>query len=76
VSEWTERAPGVYPNTTESAKWLVRVHRDDLLREGAIARVGRELIVFGARYTRWLEKQSSRVADYQIAPNRTEAPAA
>jgi hypothetical protein len=47
----------------------VRVHRDDLLQASALARVGRELVVFGAAYTRWLQRKASRVADFDIAPN-------
>lgn len=60
----------VFPGTTSRARYIVRSHRDDLLKEGAIARVGRELVIFGARYTRWLEKRAADVPGYVPAPNR------
>ncbi len=66
----------VFPGTTSRARYIVRSHRDDLLREGAIARVGRELVIFGARYTRWLEKRTSDVPGYVPAPNRKTGEAA
>lgn len=66
----------VYPGSVGRARYLVRVHRQDLLVEGALVRVGRDLVVIGARYSRWLEKKASMVADYEIAPNRARATAA
>lgn len=60
----------VFPGTTSRARYIVRTHKDELIREGALARVGRELVVFGARYTRWLEKRASEVPGYVAAPNR------
>ena len=68
---------GVYPHTTGRARYMVRSHRDELLAAGALSRVGRELIVLGARYTRWLEARSTEVPDFEIAANRKrELPAA
>lgn len=60
----------VFPGSTSRARYIVRTHKDELLREGALARVGRELVVFGARYTRWLEKRATDVPGYVPAPNR------
>lgn len=62
----------VYPGSTSRARYIVRTHKDDLIHEGALARVGRELVVFGGRYTRWLEKRASEVPGYQPAPNREQ----
>lgn len=62
----------VYPHKTQRARYLVRTYRDELMRDGVMARVGRELVFFGARYVRWLEKHAANVPDYQIAPNRQE----
>ena len=63
----------VYPHRPNRARYLVRLRRDELMAAGAIVRVGRELVVIGARYSRWLERQASRVPDFEIAPNRPHA---
>jgi len=60
----------VYPHTTGRARYVLRAHRDELLAAGVITRVGRELVVLGARYTRWLESRSTEVPDFAIAANR------
>lgn len=62
--------PGIYPHTETRARYIIRAHRDELLAAGALSRVGRELVVVGARYAAWLERRASNVADYEIAPNR------
>ena len=67
ISSWPE---SVYPNSPSRGRYLIRKHKDDLLREGALCRVGKELVCIGARYARWLEKQAANVPDYEIAPNR------
>ena len=54
----------VYPHSESRARWLLRAHRKELLAAGALARVGRELVVFGDRYTRWLQAQSANVPGY------------
>jgi hypothetical protein len=43
---------------------------------GAIARVGRELVILGERYSKWLEKSTSNVPGYEIAANRDTSHAA
>lgn len=67
VEHWPDH---VYPGSASRARYIVRTHRDDLIREGVMARVGRELVFFGARYARWLEKRASEVPGYVAAPNR------
>jgi hypothetical protein len=61
--------PTVFPGSTSRARYIIRTHKTDLIREGALARVGRELVIFGARYARWLEKRAAEVPGYQPAPN-------
>lgn len=63
----------VYPGTPSRARHLVRANRDELIAEGVLARVSREIIIIGPRYVRWLEKHTADVAGYQIAPNRPAA---
>lgn len=66
--------PEVWPHNLNRADYLIRTRRAELLAAGAICRVGREIVVIGPRYTRWLERQASRVPDFEIAPNKpTEA---
>lgn len=60
----------VFPHTPNRARYIVRSHRNELLRAGAISRVGRELVIVGARYARWLEQRASHVAGYECAANR------
>lgn len=60
----------VWPHSEGRARYVLRAHRDELIEAGALSRVGRELIVLGSRYTRWLEKRAAHVPGYEIAPNR------
>jgi hypothetical protein len=71
LSEWTEKAPMLYPGDTQKAKYLYRTHKRELVEASAIARVGRELIVFGQPYAKWLARKTARVHNFEIAPNRS-----
>lgn len=74
VQQWPT---SVFPCNVGKARYLVRVHRDELLKAGALVRIGRELVVFGEPFSRWLQRGASRVQDYRIAPNaQREQPAA
>ena len=44
----------VYPHGPKSARYLVRVNRDALIAAGALTRVGREIVILGAGYAKWL----------------------
>lgn len=71
--------PTVWPGSPSRGRYVTRAFRDALIAEGALARVGRELIVFGDRYTRFLQRRAVNVPGYEIAANRAappEAPAA
>jgi hypothetical protein len=70
VKKWP---PNVFPGNPSRGRRIVREHRSDLLQAGAIARVGRELVVIGARYQRWLEKQATNVPGFECAANRRQA---
>jgi hypothetical protein len=62
--------PDVYPNGTDRARRVLREHRDELLAAGSLARVGRELVVIGSRYQRWLERRTAHVPVYVCHANR------
>ena len=66
LTDWPE---DVYPHRLSRARYLVRVHKQELLAQGALCRVGRELVVLGDRYSRRLERQASRVPDFECAAN-------
>jgi len=65
----------VYPHSPGKGRYLVRCNRTALVQAGALSRVGRDLVVLGAPFSRWLESQSNRVAGFEIAPNRPEVAA-
>jgi hypothetical protein len=68
-----ERWPAhVHPGTATRARYLVRAHRDELLSVGALARVGRELVILGEPYSAWLGKNTGRVPDYRAASSKRD----
>jgi hypothetical protein len=73
VSKWTECAPHVAPNTTASAKHMVRCHQDELVAAGALTRLGRDLVILGGPYSAWLAKRKDRVAGYELKMNAKRA---
>lgn len=73
---WSQETwpPSVFPHSPGRARYVLRSNRDALLAAGALARVGRQIVILGAPYTRWLESQSRRVDEWPpIAPNRAGA---
>lgn len=68
IANWP---PPVWPHDPQRARYIVRAFRDDLLRAGAVARVGRELVIIGDRYTRWLQLQAANVPGYESNANRS-----
>lgn len=40
------------------------------MRAGCLVHSGQRLVILGPQYLGWLQKQSSRVDDFEIAPNR------
>jgi hypothetical protein len=68
MDEWPQT---VYPHRASRGKYIVRAFRDELIAAGALTRIGRDLVVLGSGYSAWLSKQSSKVAGFAIAPNRS-----
>ena len=66
IEEWPAH---VFPNKPTAGRHIVRKHRDELLAMGALTRVGRQLVIFGEGYGRFLARKIDKVAGYQIAPN-------
>jgi hypothetical protein len=67
LEHWPEH---VYPHNTGRARYLVRVYKGELVAAGVLCRVGRELVFFGERYVRWLERRRADVPGYVIPPKR------
>ncbi len=59
----------VYPHTPNTGRYLIRSNRDSLLAAGALTRVGRDLVIMGAQFSKWLDSQAGRVSSFEIAPN-------
>jgi hypothetical protein len=59
----------VYPNSKSRGKYIFRMHKAELIAAGAVCRVGRDLVFFGANYQRWLETKRSDVPTYNITAN-------
>jgi hypothetical protein len=73
LSDWPAE---VYPNDPGKARYLARAQRDALVREGAMVRIGRELVFIGDRYARFLAKGASKVAEFECPANRHREAAA
>jgi len=52
----------------------VRAYRDELLAVGALTRVGRQLVVLGEGYGRFLARQTQRVPGYEFGGKARGAP--
>jgi hypothetical protein len=70
VEGWPD---GVYPGSASRGRYIIRMHKQSLLAAGALARVGRDLVVLGPSYQRWLELRRADVPGYAIAPNLAPA---
>lgn len=60
----------VWPHSAGRARYVVRANRISLIEAGALSRVGREMVVLGDRYSRWLEKNTANVPGYECHANR------
>jgi hypothetical protein len=54
----------VYPGRLSAARNLVRVHREELIKCGALTRIDRRLTVLGAGYAVFLASKMPRVESY------------
>jgi hypothetical protein len=69
LKDWPQ---DVYPGTASKGRYLVRMYRDELLNCGALARVGRDLVLLGDRYAKWLQRHTANVRGFDCAANRAE----
>jgi hypothetical protein len=69
VKSWDDH-PDIYPGSSKKGRRLVRLNRIELVNAGALARVGRELVIFVEPFTKWLQAQGRHVAGYECAANR------
>ena len=66
------RPADTFPGDPKRGRYLVREFRHELVEAGALARIGRQLVVFGGPYRRWLERRGARerVLGFEISANR------
>ena len=64
----------VWPHTRSRARYLIRMCKRQLIAAGALCRVGRQFVLLGAAYSRWLQTHGSHAARYDIAPNARRTP--
>jgi len=55
----------LFPNDPKRARWIARIYRNELVAAGAIARVGKSLVIITPKYLRWLERKTVEVGDFQ-----------
>jgi hypothetical protein len=63
----------VFPKTPQRARHVVRKHRDALMAHGALRKIGREWVIIGDAYCRWIEANARTAAP---AESRREGVAA
>jgi hypothetical protein len=65
--------PDIYPNSPSKARYVLRAHKNELISEGALTRIGRELVVIGDPYVRWMQKRVAAVPGYECPANKDRA---
>ena len=60
-----------YPSTSERARYLFRFHKDELVRAGAVCRIGTKIVFLGAGYNSWMSGNTARVIDFESTIART-----
>jgi len=56
--------PDIYPGSPTRGRYVCRMNRASLMAAGALARVGRDLVVIGAGYARWLQRKTADVPGF------------
>jgi hypothetical protein len=62
----------VFPYSGPKGRHVVKQNQLALLRAGALTRIGRCIVIFGAGYSRWLASNAHRVVEFEVAPNLPE----
>jgi hypothetical protein len=69
---YTNWPPGVFPYDGQKARHIVRQNQAELLKCGALTRIGMHIVIFGAAYCRWLATKADRVTNFDVPANRPE----
>lgn len=68
LNDWP---PTVFPKTPSRGRYLVRMYKSELVAAGALTRIGRDLVIFGAEFSRWMQSKRGLVEGFDIAPNKS-----
>lgn len=69
LKHWPEN---VYPHSFKQGRYLVRCNLTSLDKAGVLRRIGRELVVLGDPYRKWLAANQHREAVSGFANNLTQ----
>jgi hypothetical protein len=69
VARWPAH---VWPGDSTKGRRFVRTYEKELLKYKALTRMGREPVVMGAGFTRFMAAQAYRAADFEVPCNRPE----
>jgi hypothetical protein len=67
IADWPA---DVYPCKPDRGRQLVRKYEAELTRCGALARIGKVKVIFGAEYMGWMHGQANRVTGYVLPMNK------
>jgi hypothetical protein len=62
----------VFPYEGTKARHVVRQNQAELLKYGALTRIGKHIVIFGAEYCRWLAAKAHRVTEFDVPANRPQ----
>jgi hypothetical protein len=69
VSKWPAF---VWPGDSTKGKRFCRTYVDELVAAGALTRMGRDLVVMGEPFTRYMLKNVAAVKDFDVPANRPQ----
>ncbi len=61
ITTWPEK---VWPHTPSRARNMIAKYKASLLEANAISRIGRELVIDGQRYRKWIDSHQNKVNDF------------
>jgi hypothetical protein len=68
IKDWPAH---VWPGSPSRARYFLRdpTVRNELMIAGALVRIGRDLVLFGEQYGRFMQKRASAVPNFYVEAN-------